>query len=613
MAVDPNKLFGRNLPKSSRTDNQRSATSGSKDAAGSFLSLNKNIFAINKNLTAIAELITKQAKQEKDADKLDAEARRKQEDDEKKKNAESVLEKIVSNTVIKPLQSIKKGLGNIFERIFKALGSLFAGYVGMKGIEGIKDWLQGDKSTLKELANEVKLVLGAAAGVFLAMNVGIPLISSALGGVIGSVVSGLPGVLGLLGNPMVWMGIIAAAGIVYSGTELYRYLSGEYGSAAGGFSGRGSFSEDRKFYVDRVIEVGQEEAINEMDRKMAKLAERYPALFTEKNGKLVPKNIYERGRLSTFDGALSAANNDLQDILNAKEDIAEGRYDRFDVAKLSKKDQEALNTVMPLIEKAKNNWALFKGKQLEITALLDGKAYSELSGEMQKIADKLYEEQVVYKNEIVGALLDAKEINDNMSPNGRDFLNAVAQKNDITRLFGRKDGWKNHLQVGPFNPNSVQKRDVLTIGMKPSAVEHFDKIMAVDSDLDRIIPKGLIRAGFDPEKISPTTSIIGNNSLSSNTGKVENGITQNDIFASGNIFSDKNLEVASKFSSSLDTPQFEIVPIDFTGDSSSGAVTETFTPQDYDPAMFDFATSNLANDDYINLFSSQIGIYDYDN
>ncbi len=612
MAVDPNKLFGRNLPKSSRTDNQRSATSGSKDAAGSFLSLNKNIFAINKNLTAIAELITKQAKQEKDADKLDAEARRKQEDDEKKKNAESVLEKIVSNTVIKPLQSIKKGLGNIFERIFKALGSLFAGYVGMKGIEGIKDWLQGDQSTLKELANEVKLVLGAAAGVFIAMNVGIPLISSALGGVIGSVVSGLPGVLGLLGNPMVWMGIIAAAGIVYSGTELYRYLSGEYG-ASSDFSGRGSFSKDDQFYIDRIIEVGQEETINEMDRKMAKLAERYPALFIEKNGKLVPKSDLERKRLSTFDGALAAANNDLQDILDTKRYIAEGRYDRFDIAKLSKTDQEALNKVLPLIEKAKNNWELFKGKQLEITALLDGKAYSELSGEMQKIADKLYEEQVVYKNEIVGALLDAKKINDGMSKNGRDFLNAVAQKNEITRLFGRKDGWKNHLEVGPLNPNRQQKTDVLTIGMKPSAVEHFDKIMGVDSDLDRIVPKGLIRAGFDPEKISPTTSIIGNDSLSSNTGKVENGITQNDIFASSNIFSDKNLEVASKFSSSFDTPQFEIVPIDFTGDSSSGAVTETFTPQDYDPAMFDFATSNFANDDYINLFSSQIGIYDYDN
>tara|TARA_Y200000002_G_scaffold317428_1_gene276049 strand:- start:2763 stop:4604 length:1842 start_codon:yes stop_codon:yes gene_type:complete len=613
MAVDPNKLFGRNIPKSSRTDNQRSATSGSKDAAGSFLSLNKNIFAINKNLTAIADLITKQAKQEKDADKLDAEARKKREDDEKKKNAESVLEKIVSNTVIKPLQSIKKGLGNIFERIFKALGSLFAGYVGMKGIDGIQDWLKGDKSTLTNLAKEVGLVLTAAGGVFLAMNVGIPLISSALGTVVGNVVSGLPGVLGLLGNPMVWMGIIAAAGIVYSGTMLYKYLSGEFG-ADGSIDGRGSYSNEDKFYIDRVVEVGQEETLNEIDRKMAKLAERYPALFTEKNGKLVPKDSFTRKGLTTFDGSLAAANNDLQDMLDTRRYIGMGKYDRFDAAKLSKEDQMALNQIMPLIEKAKNNWSLFKGKQLEITALLDGQAYSELSSDLQKIADKLYEEQVMYKSEIVGAMKQAKGIEKGMSGDGKDFLNAIAQKNNIRRLFERSDGWNDHLVVGPHSPNDTQKLDVLTMGMKKSAIEHFDKIIGVDSDIDRIVPKALKRAGFDPEKISPTfDASFNNNSLSKNTEKVEGGIKQNDIFASGNLFSNKNLEVASKFSSSLDTPNFEIVPVDFTGDSSSGAVTETFTPQDYDPAMYDFATSNLANDDYISLFSSQIGIYDYDN
>ena len=176
-------------------------------------------------------------------------------------------------------QTIQKTTSNIFDTLFKALATLFAGYVGIKGVDGIKDWLQGDRSTLKSLGKEVALVLTAAAGVFTAVTVGMPLITAGIGGVIGAVVGGLPAAFSLLGNPYVWMGIIAATGAVLVGQELYKYLSGEYGSMAGGFSGRGTYSKDRQIWIDRVYEVGQEAAIGEMDQKVAAIAKKYPMLF----------------------------------------------------------------------------------------------------------------------------------------------------------------------------------------------------------------------------------------------------------------------------------------------------------------------------------------------
>mgnify|MGYP001225928695 CR=1 FL=1 len=610
MALDPKKVFvAPSLPKSSRTQAQRDATAGkSGDGISSkqFLSLNKNIIAINKNLNAIANLIKEKAQQDAESDRDDADRRRRDADAKKKGAAEKMLEGVISNAVIKPLKTVKALTGSIFEKLFKALGALFAGWVGMKGVDGIKDWLKGDRSTLQNLAKEVGLVIAAATGVFAAVTIGLPLLTSGIGGVIGAVVGGLPGVFALLGNPYVWMGVIAATGLVYSGTELYKYLSAEYGSMGGGFSGRGSFSKDDQIWIDRIYEVGQEGAVKEMDAKILKIAEKYPHLFDWKDGVPTPKGHTARFLAGKSDGRTAAANNALQDMLDAKKYIGFGKYDKFDVAKLSKSDQQSLQAIMQHTTKAKSAWELFKLKQNELSVLMEGKTYYELSEGVQKIVDGILEEQALCKDQIVGALKAGNELENKMSSNGQDFLNGIAQANDMGRLWSRNDGWADHIVLGPIR-NKGHDTDIVNPGMKPAAIKHFDKIIGIDKAYTHVIPPGLERAGFKPEVSSSNAS----QKFLSAQNNTKDGITNGDIFETSKFYTDKNLSTAELFngSSFLNDQNFEFVPIDmsstFSGDGT-GLLTDG---AEYDPAVLEAFTANHANDDYISLFESQIGVY----
>ena len=611
MALDPKKVFV--LPQSSRTDAQRAASEAGavdkndKITAKEFLALNKSVLAINKNLNAIADLIKEKAQADADSDRDDNDRRRRDADAKKKGAAEKMLEGVLSNAVVKPLKTIQKTTSNIFDTLFKALATLFAGYVGIKGVDGIKDWIQGDRSTLKSLGKEVALVLTAAAGVFTAVTVGMPLITAGIGGVIGAVVGGLPSAFALLGNPYVWMGIIAATGAVLVGQELYKYLSGEYGSPGGGFSGRGSYNKDREMWIDRVYEVGQEGASAEMDQKVAAIAKKYPMLF-EADG-VTPKGDWARKNYSG--GGVVEANNALQDIINSKKYIEMGKWDRFDVAKLSKSDQEAMHAIMQHVTKAKSAWELFKLKQNELTILMEGRSYYELSEGIQSIVDGILEDQAKCKKEIVTALEAGNELEGKMSSNGQDFINGIAQANGFVRLFaGKNMDYDSYLKLGPIRQER-NTDDTIYPGMWPNKIKHFDKIVGIEKAYRRVIPAGLERAGFKPEVSS--TKIDKNNTLTANNNDKDNSkIKQNDLSESSNIFTNKNLNTAQLFngSSYLNDQQFDFVPIDFSEDSDVSS--EVFNAKGYDPAIFEFPTSNYFNDDYISLFESQIGVYSDD-
>ena len=610
MALDPKKVFV--LPKSSRTDAQRSASEAGaattdkddKITAKQFLALNKSVLAINKNLNAIANLIKEKAQADADSDRDDNDRRRRDADAKKKGAAEKMLEGVLSNAVVKPLKTIQKTTSNIFDTLFKALATLFAGYVGIKGVDGIKDWLEGDRSTLKNLGKEVALVLTAAAGVFTAITVGIPLITSGIGGVIGAVLGGLPSAFALLGNPYVWMGVIAATGAVLIGTELYKYLSGEYGSPGGGFSGRGSYHKDRKVWIDRVYEVGQEGAINEMDQKVAAIAKKYPMLF-EDDG-VTPKGDWARKNYSG--GGVVDANNALQDIINAKKYIKMGKWDRFDIAKLSKSDQEAMHAIMQHVTKAKSAWELFKLKQNELTILMEGKSYYELSEGLQTIVDGVLKQQADCKSQIVSALEAGNELEGKMSSNGQDFINGIAEANGFVRLFaGKNMDYDSYLKLGPIRDKKHKTDDQINPGMYPSKIKHFDKLIGIEKAYRRVIPAGLERAGFKPPEVSKVST---NNTLKASNNNDDNSIIkQNDISESSNIFTNKNLNTAQLFngSSYLNDQEFNFVPIDLSESSNVGS--EVFNAQGYNPAIFEYATNNLLHDDYISLFESQIGVY----
>mgnify|MGYP003297466473 FL=1 len=206
MSVQASKVF----PKSSRTDRQRASTDrdfagNSKEEASSkaFIGLSKNLFAIHKNLGAIADLLKQQSSNEKKEDDAELKKQQKDEDARQKSGAEKALEGIISTAVLKPIQKMKDTTAGIFERLIKVLGALGIGTIAVKGLKGIEAWMEGDKSILEQLEKDIKTMLGVAAGVFLAVNVGIPLISGALGSIIGSLGVGgaFSGILALLGNP----------------------------------------------------------------------------------------------------------------------------------------------------------------------------------------------------------------------------------------------------------------------------------------------------------------------------------------------------------------------------------------------------------------------------
>ena len=68
---------------------------------------------------------------------------------------------------------------------------------------------ENDPMAFQNLKNEVIKALAVVSGIFLALNVGIPLLMGGIGALIGGMVTGIPSLLALLASPLVWLGISA--------------------------------------------------------------------------------------------------------------------------------------------------------------------------------------------------------------------------------------------------------------------------------------------------------------------------------------------------------------------------------------------------------------------
>ena len=346
MAVDPKKVF----PKSSRTDRQRASTD--RDLAGNssdhkskgFEGLSKNIFAIHKNLGAIADLLKAQALNEKKEDDAEIKKQQKDEDAKKKSGAEKALEGILNNAVLKPIEKIKKSTMGIFDRLVKVLGVLGIGTIAMKGLKGIESWMDGDKSILEQLGKDIKLMLGAAAGIFLAINVGLPLISGAIGSMIGSLAVGgaFSSILGMLGNPYVWLGIIAAVALTYTGTMLYKLLKGEFGA---NLEGLGSYNKATQESILRISEVGIDAWQVEQKQKMDQ--------FLIDNPQLLNKD----GTLNSTKLNFSHKGSQYLEMLDDLKKSQKGEFDKFDPSRMKKEDGELMQKIPKLITNFRGEWA----------------------------------------------------------------------------------------------------------------------------------------------------------------------------------------------------------------------------------------------------------------
>lgn len=587
MAVQASKVF----PKSSRTDRQRASTDkdfagNSKEAQSSkvFVGLSKNIFAIHKNLSAIADLLKEQSLNEKKEDDAEIKKQQKDEDARKKSGAEKALEGILSNAVLKPIEKIKSATMGVFDRLIKVLGVLGIGTIAMKGLKGLEAWMDGDKSILEQLAKDVKVMLGAAAGIFLAINVGVPLLSGALGSIIGSLATGgaFSGILAMLGNPYVWLGIIAAVALTYTGTMLYKLLKGEFGA---NLEGLGSYNKTTQESILRINEVGVEAWQVEQKEKMGQFLIDNPQLLN-KDGTVNSKRL-----VFSFKGS------EYLEMLDDLKKSYRGEFDKFDPSRMKKEDAELMQQIPELITNFRGEWAKFFALAREITALYEGKtSLEELPENVQKTIKQLMDLQVGHKAKMIEYLDGVKALRKEMTSDGKNLLDLMLITNNIPDLLFRADWWGKFVKPGP-----ILTADQMAEGMsglrQGQAIEYFNSLgdfnTNLKSDLKRFDPN----LSFMKERI--------NNSLAQNNG----ALTNFDFNQSKLAFANENLSLASDLTNYDDfNSKINIVPFDVGDETNvdSDVTSSSFYANTDLPAFSLYDVDNF----YRDLAQTNYGVYD---
>ena len=585
MAVDPKKVF----PKSSRTDRQRASTD--RDLAGNssdqkskgFVGLSKNIFAIHKNLGAIADLLKAQALNEKKEDDAEIKKQQKDEDAKKKSGAEKALEGILNNAVLKPIEKIKKSTMGIFDRLVKVLGVLGIGTIAMKGLKGIESWMDGDKSILEQLGKDIKLMLGAAAGIFLAINVGLPLISGAIGSMIGSLAVGgaFSSILGMLGNPYVWLGIIAAVALTYTGTMLYKLLKGEFGA---NLEGLGSYNKATQESILRISEVGIDAWQVEQKQKMDQ--------FLIDNPQLLNKD----GTLNSTKLNFSHKGSQYLEMLDDLKKSQKGEFDKFDPSRMKKEDGELMQKIPKLITNFRGEWAKFFALAREITALYDGKtSLDELPENVQKTIKSLMDAQAGHKAKMIEYLDGVKDLREEMTSDGKNQLDLLLITNNIPDLLFRSDWWGKFVKPGP-----ILTVDQMTEGMsglrQGKAIEYFNSLGNFNTNLKSELKK------FDPNFTFQSDK--KNNSLTKN-----NDDSNLDFASTSNAFTDENMSLANNLSSYDNfSDKISVVPFDINSEeeSNNSLVNSSYSASTEVPSFAITDTDNF----YRDLAGSNYGVFD---
>ena len=479
---------------------------------------------------------------------------------------------------------MKDTTAGIFERLIKVLGALGIGTIAVKGLKGIEAWMEGDKSILEQLEKDIKTMLGVAAGIFVAVNVGIPLISGALGSIIGSLGVGgaFSGILALLGNPYVWLGIIAAVALTYTGTMLYKLLRGEYGA---NLEGIGSYNEATQESIMRISEIGIEEWQKEQRLKMQKFLVENPQLLN-KDGTL------NRAKLNfSFAGA---------EYLEMEDDLKKsmkGEFDKFDPSRMKAEDAEIMQKIPELIEKFRGEWAKFFGLAREITALYEGKtSLDELPENVQNTIKGLMSTQAGHKAKMIEYLDGIKELREQMTSDGKNQLQLFLIKNNIPDLLFRADWWGELVKPGP-----ILSLDQMTAGMEGlrpgKAIDYFNSLGNFNTNLKSELQK------FDPNMTFQSET--KDNSLSQN-----NDNSNLDFASTSNAFTNENLSLANQISDyDAFNEKFNIVPFDIsqgeTNVDSDITSTSFFAETDL-PAFSIFDNDNF----YRDLAQSNYGVYD---
>ena len=328
--------------------------------------LNRNILAIRSNLKAIADLLVRRDSQEAAEDQADEKQLRRERQESRIQDVESNLGTKIKAALIKPIEVMKAKVQGPFEKIMNALKALFMGFVGMKAIDALKAWAEGDTETLAKLKNDLIQALAVGAGIFVALNGGIGLILGAAGSLAGTILGSLPAIFGLIVNPYVWLGAAVALG----GLALSDFLL----SKTSGFD---SYNPTSKKVQRRVATVGPEQTLRELEE-------------------LHEKHLQEHGFMDVK-GERQQMRQEMDRIKKAME--GEGPYAYILGKNISEDDKAIFNNMKAAMVKIKGYRELYDTYKLAHDNTTDPDEKEELKKKMEQLGNQMSDAQDFIKSQ----------------------------------------------------------------------------------------------------------------------------------------------------------------------------------------------------------------------
>ena len=292
---------------------------GTKDQQSEqYRSINKNLMSVNRNLIAIAELITKGAQQEKKDDDREIKSKRREADAAKKGDKENFIESALKKSLIKPIEAAKKKVGGPFDRLMKAMKALFMTWLGIKGLDALKAWQEGDNVKLEEIKNNVIKGLAIAGGIALALNGGIALVIGAIKGVIGTLLVGVPKLIGIMATPLALKALLLLGGVGLAVAAGLAAVKGvEYGAKRLMY-GEDFFIEAQDAATDKLLSSGMNTR-GQTGRNTSR-GFRAEGSRNEEQEKIFQEVQAERERLGTLRNQYQKAISDLETQYNTLRD-----------------------------------------------------------------------------------------------------------------------------------------------------------------------------------------------------------------------------------------------------------------------------------------------------
>ena len=334
--------------------------------------LNKNILAIRSNLKAIADLLVRRDSQEAAEDKADEKQLRRERQETRIQDVESNLGTKIKAALIKPIEVMKAKVQGPFEKIMNALKALFMGFVGMKAIDALKAWAEGDTETLEKLKNDLIQALAVGAGIFVALNGGIGLILGAAGALAGTILGALPAIFGLIVNPYVWLGALVALG----GLALSDYVV----SLTSGFS---SYTPQRQEIIRRMATIGPEATIKELENLHAEHIRQYGP-----------------GPLNDWNGERAQMRQEIQRIKRGMAgDPQNDSYYQYMGRNISDDDKAIFNNMLAAMSKIDGYRELYDVTKLAAENTTDAAEKQKLEDKLKKLRDQMRSTQDFVKTQ----------------------------------------------------------------------------------------------------------------------------------------------------------------------------------------------------------------------